>query len=340
MRFVLKPIKQMKKQNKMNRKGAVSGGMIILLLVVAVFAYTQNFLGFKDLINPTPAPGTPGAPAAAGKCPSSGLTEVTINAQEALASTATNANVSYYIYDDGTLVKEGDTGSDGTVSIDVACAAGKTYSAVILNEKLLTGFYPQEFTIEASDATFTKNLKVYEFGQVNVASVVSSADPAGGANFSAGTGKTCGFTVTFSNNESASGYDKPLIMVLANSSAVTDITMDGVTEVPSKKPQRITTPGGLQYWIFEYPSMVKSTDAAIKVSGKVQFTSSMSVKSTAKNENMSVVIVDQSTYRTSQYKTLSLKDGFVTAAENLETQALVGAPDSNRATSGYKASYC
>ena len=323
----------------MNKKGAMSGGMVILLIALLVLGYTQNWLGLKDLISPAPVPGSPGVPAV-GKCPSSGLTEVTINAQEALASTATNANVSYYIYDDGTLVKEGDTGSDGTISVDVACAAGKTYSAIVLSEKLLTGFYRQEFTIDAGDATFTKNLKMYEFGQINVASVVSSADPTGGANFSAGTGKTCGFTVTFSNNESASGYDKPLILVLVNSTAVADITMDGVTEATTKKPARITTPGGLQYYTFEYPGMIKSTDAAIKVSGKVQFSASMSVKNTAKNENMSVIVIDQSTFRVAEYKTLSLADGFLVAAENTQTQGLVGAPDSNRATSGYKATYC
>lgn len=320
----------------MNKKGAMSGGLIILLLVVLVLAYSQNWLGLKDLISPGPV--TPPTPL--GKCPSSGLTEVTINAQEALASTATNANVSYYIYDDGTLVKEGETGSDGTVSVDVACAVGKTYSAIILNEKALTGFYPQQFSIDASDATFTKNLKMYEFGQINVASVVSSADPTGAANISAGTGKTCGFTVTFSNNESASGYDKPLILVLTNSSAVTDLTMDGVTEVPSKKPQRITTPSNLIWYAFEYPSMIKSTDAAIKVSGKVQFSSSMTVDSNAGKNNLSVIVVDQTAYRVAEYKTLSLSDGFVTAAENLETQGAVGAPDSNRQTLAFVGTYC
>lgn len=324
----------------MNRKGAMSGGMIIILLVVVALAYTQNFLGLKDLVNPAPVPGTPGAPAAPGKCPSSGLTEFTLNAQEALASSATNVNVSYYIYDDGTLVKEGDTGADGTVSVDVACAAGKTYEAIVLNEKATTGVYAQQFTIDATAATFTKNIKTYEFGQINVASVVASADPTGDDNISAGTGKTCGFTVTFSNNESASGYDKPLIMVLVNNSAVSDITMDGVTEAPTKKPARITTPSNLIYYVFEYPSMVKSTDAAIKVSGKVQFSSSMTVDANAAKNNLSVIVVDQSAYRVAEYKTLSLKDGFVTAAENMDTQAAVGAPDSNRKTLEYGGTYC
>jgi len=317
-----------------NKKGMTTGA-IILIAALLVLAYVTNFAGVKDLISPAEK-----EPVITGECPSSGLTEVTLNAQEALASTATNANVSYYIFDDGTLIKEGDTGSDGTVSVDIKCAEGKTYSAIVLNEKALTGFYPQEFTIEASEATFVKNLKMYEFGQIHVASVVSSTDPTGDDNISAGTGKNCGFTVTFSNNESASGFDKPLVMILVNSSAVTDLTLDGVTEVPTKKPQRITTPGGLVFYTFEYPGMVKSTDAAVKLSGKIQFTSSMTVDANAAKNNLSVIVVDQTVYRKAEYKTLSLKEGFLTAAENIDTQAAVGAPDSNRKTLEYGGTYC
>jgi len=319
---------------KMNKKGAgMSGGLILIIAVVLVFGYTQGWLDF--ILNPAPTP-----PAGVvGNCPSSGLTEVTLNAQEALASTATNANVTYYIYDNGVLIKNGDTGSDGTVSVDVACGNGKTYSGLVLNEQVQTGFYPQEFTIDASGATDTHNFKMYEYGQVDVASVVSSADPTGAANISSGTGKTCGYTVTFSNNESASGIYNPLIMCLTNSTAVIDVTMDGVTEAQGKSPTRKTVPSGLKYFTFEYPKMIKSTDGAIKLSGKIQFSASATIPTANKN-NMSCVVVDQAMYRVAEFKTLGLKDGFVTAAENQETIADIGAPDSDIATVAFAGTYC
>ena len=321
----------------MNKKGQkLTGGMVLLIGVVLVFAYTSNIGGFKDLL-------TPSAPTSGGgtvdNCPSSGLTEITINAQEALASTATNANVSYYVYDDGTLIKNGETGSDGTASFDVACMNGKSYSMLILNEKLLDGFYPQTVTVDATGPTSIHNLKVYQFGQVDVASIVAASDPTGNDSLNAGTGKNCGFTITFSENESASAFNKPLVMCLVNSTAVVDVTMTGATEVSSKKPIRISSPGNHQYYVFEVDKLFKSTDSAIKLSGKLEFSASASIR-TAPGNNLSCIVVDQSTYRVAEYKTLSVVDGFVTAAENQETITDIGAPDSNRQSVFFNGVYC
>lgn len=319
----------------MNKKGAkMSGGLVLLIAAIFIFGYTQGF--FDNFLSPavdTPEPG-------ADNCPSSGLTEVTLNAQEALASSATAANVSYYIYENGMLIKNGDTGDDGTVAIDLACGEGKSYEALILNEKTETGFYPQTITIEANGATVTKNLKMYEYGSMNLASVVSSSSPAGNGSISPGTGKNCGFTLTFSENESAAAYNKPLIMCLVNSTAVIDVTMTGVTEVAHKKPIRVTSPGNHQYYVFEYDEMIKSTDGAVKVNGKLQFTSSATVDDNGGSNNMSCILVDQASYRKAEYQTLELSEGFVEAGENSETIVDIGALDSNRQTLYFNGDYC
>lgn len=324
----------------MNRKGELKSGTVILVVALLLGAYFLNVGGVKDLLAGSGGTITPTPSGVVNDCPSSGLTEWTINAQEALAATATNANVTYYIYDGASLIKEGDTGSDGTASIDLACGVGKTYKALILNEKALTGFYPQEVSIDASKATFTSNLKMYEYGQVNVASIVASSDPTGDDNISAGTGKNCGFTITISENESASGYYKPIIMCLVNTTAVTDMTMDGVVEVNNKRPNRISTPGGHQYYAFEYPQLLKSTDAALKLSGQLQFTSSATVDSNSGKNNMSCIVVDQTVFKKAEYKTLGLDEGFIEAAENQDTIASIGAPDSNRKTLEFGGTYC
>lgn len=318
----------------MNKNGkGLSAGMILLIGVVLVFGWTQNFAGVQDFFGPS------GADEVITKCSSSGLTEFTLNAQEALASTATNANVSYLIYEDGVLVKDGDTGSDGTVSIDLGCGVGRTYDAIIYNQQVDDGFYRQDITIDASGPTDTHNVKMYQYGTVDVASVVSSSDPTGAANISSGTGKTCGFTVTLSNNETASGYNKPLLLVLTNTSAVTDVTMDGVTEVPLKRPIRISTIANSQFYTFEYDELLKSTDSAVKLNGKIVFSASASIP-TGNVNNLSVQIVDQAEFKKSEYKTLSMEAGLITAAENTDTITDVGGADSNIATVAFAGTYC
>ncbi len=317
-----------------SKKGAMSAGVVILLIALAVFAYSGNWFGLKDILTPED-----GVPTVTTKCPSSGLTEVTINAQEALASSATDAEVDYYIYDNSKLVKEGSTTS-GAVSFDVECGVGKTYKLLVINETVADGFYPQTVTVDASGPTDTHNFKMFQYGEIGIGSIVSSADPTGGVNISGGAGKTCGFTLTFSNNESASGFDKPLIMCQVNSTAIADVTMSGVTEVNAKRPLRISAQTGHQYYTFEYPELIKSTDAAVKISGKIQFSTGATFSSKVGN-NMSCIIVDQTMYKTAEYKTLSLSEGFIEAAENKETIAEIGAIDSNRVTMQYgTTAYC
>ncbi len=318
-----------------NKKGQIKGGMAILIVAGLVAVYMLNIGGVQDLFKPA----EPYVPPV-GRCPSSGLTEITLNTQEALASTASDSNVSYYIYDNGALVKEGTTGADGTVSFDVGCAANKKYTMLVLNEKSASGVYPQTVTVDASGATDVHNLKTYEFGQIHISNLGSSANPAESNSVDGGAGKTCGFVITFSNNESASGYNKPLIMCLANTTSVVDVNINGVTVADSKRPSRVSVTAGYAYHTFELDRMVKSTEGAIKLTGTIQFSASTAPAATTVNDTFTCLVVDQSTFKIAEYKTLSLSEGFLEAAENTETIAQVGAPDSNTGTMYYNGTYC
>jgi len=307
----------------MNKKGAISGTFLIIAAVILVVVWTQTTV-IQDLLNMGVEPDKE----VPGKCPSSGLTEITINTQEALASTATNSVHDYYVFDkDGVLVTNGNSGGDGQSTFDIKCGINKEYDVVVLNDSANSGFYAQEFVVDASESTFTKNLQTYEYGQMDISNIGSDADPAGTANVSSGIGKTCSFTITYTVNESASAYNKPLILCEANSTSVQDVTMSGVSEADSKKPTRksVATSGN-EWFVFEQDEMIKSTDAAQKVSGKILFSSSVTPDSTS---NMTCEIVDQATYKKAAYKTLSLNEGFVEAAED-DSNSDVGAPDSDR----------
>ncbi len=324
-----------------NKKGQIKGGMAILIVVGLVAVYMFNIGGVQDLFKPA----EPSVPTTS-RCPSSGLTEITLNAQEALASSATNTNVRYYVYDNGVLVKEGGTGSDGTVSFDLECGINKKYSMLVLNESDDSGVYPQIITVDATDATDVHNIKTYEYGQIHVTNLGSSADPSEGAAVSSGVGKTCGIVLTFANNESASAYNKPLIVCLANTTTVVDMNFVGVTSADAKSPIRVSAASGEKYFTFEMDRMIKSTEGAIKLTGTIQFSASTTpIRTGANNDSVGCRIVDQATFKIAEYKTLSLSEGWIEDSENTETIADIGAPDSNEVLmyfngSGATTGYC
>jgi len=330
----------MDKQKVMSKK-AMSGGMIFLM-VVGIFALAYVAIpDFKNTINNI-GKSTPTTPdtVTPGKCPSSRLTEVTLNTQEALAATNTNSVTDYFVFEkDGTYITTGNSGSDGQSVFNVECAEGRKYDVLVLNETTSAGSYMQQFEIDASAATFSKSLKTYEFGDINLVSVASSTDPLGTSNISAGLGKTCGFVITFSENETASAYNKPLIMCQTNISSVTGITMSGVTEANAKKPNRVSSSANYKYTTYELPVLLKSTDAAQKISGTITFSTSTAASAI---DSMSCKIADQSTWKKAEYQTLKLSSGFLESAENQETNDDIGAPDSNTATLSFihSSGYC
>ena len=323
-----------------NKKGAMTGGIAILIVIGIVAVYMLNIGGIQDIELFKKQVTTDNG--VTSRCPSSGLTEITLNAQEALASTATDSGVSYYVYDNGALVKEGETGADGAISFDLGCGVNKRYTMLVLNETAASGSYAQTVTIDASGPTDIHNLKTYEFGQMNIANIGSSSDPAEGSNVSGGAGKTCGFVITFANNETSSGYNKPLIMCEANTTSVTDININGVTKADAKKPTRITSTAGKQYHVFELDRMLLSTEGAVKLTGTIQFSASNAPDNSDGSDNMTCMIVDQAKYKKAEYKTLSLSDGWVTAAENAETVNNTGARDSQQTSLFYSSDggYC
>ncbi len=303
----------------MNKKG-ISGGVIAIIAIAVILVWSQTTI-LQDLLGMGEEP----IPTPTGQCPSSGLTSVTINTQEALASSATDSVHDYYVFDkDGVLVSNGNSGSDGSSTFDVQCGAGKKYDAIVLNESANLGFYAEMFEIDAFESTFSTNLQTYEYGTMDISAISSDADPSGGSNISSGLGKVCGFTITFTVNESASAFNKPLILCQANTTGIIDITMPALTEADSKRPTRMSALPSYDWWVFELDKKILSTDAAQKASGKIQFSSSNTPDG---SKYMNCSIVDQATYKKADYKTLGLNQGFVVAAED-DSNANVGAPDS------------
>jgi len=324
----------MRKNKKAMSTGAIIG--IILLIGVGAYMFVPSFQdAVQDII------GGDGEPIVEpGKCPSSGLTEITLNTQEALASTATNAVIDYYVFEkDGTYVTTGNSGSDGQSVFNVQCSKGKTFDILVINETTDDGYYGQKIEADASEATYSKSLKMYQYGDINLVSVASSIDPSGNTSVLAGAGKTCGIVITFSENETASAFNKPLILCQTNVTTVESISLSGVKRADAKKPDRITATAGKEYHTYELDTLLKSTDAAQKVSGTITFSTSNAPGAT--ESGMSCIIVDQATWSKAAYQTLSYNEGWVEAAENQETNSDIGAGDSQTSTLKFNnPSYC
>ena len=171
------------KSNFGKRAQMTTGAMLIIGAIALVLFWTQTTI-IQDFLD-TPTGGDGNGEVEPGRCPSSGLTEVTINTQEALASTATDSTHDYYVFDkDGTFITTANSGSNGQSVFNVGCSEGRRYDVLVVNETAVSGFYPQTIEIDASGPTDTHNLKTYEYGNIDLISVASDTDPAGTTNIS------------------------------------------------------------------------------------------------------------------------------------------------------------
>lgn len=323
----------------MNKKGEAKGGTIVMIVLIGlVVAYLGNFGGFADKINSwggTDDTGNNGndlTDTTTKDCPTTGISTFTINAQDELTSSATNVDVEYYFFNGQKLIKEGTTGSDGTVDVDVTC--GKDYKLLLLNTTAGSGkgIYAKILDVSARISADTLNAELVKFGEGKILGIENPADPARLANVSLVAGETKNFYLKFNANATERGYNRPIIMCEVNVSAISSVSIgsfsDGTSVVSvASLPKRITATAGDTYYAWEYPKMLTSNSGLIIASGSITALSSVTPSTT---DTMACKMVDQATWKTSGYKTsTSIDEGFKTGPENTETLSDVGGPDAS-----------
>lgn len=316
-----------------NKKGAQNNFWIILIGILVV-AYFINLGGIKDTVNswmsPTPVvvnTGGGGQQLVTTTCPTDGTTTYTVNVQDELTTSATNIDTQYFIFNGNKLIKEGNTGSDGTVDVDVAC--GKDYKLLLLNTTAAGGHYGKVIDLKARISEDTVNTQVVRFGSAQIISIVNPADPNRRANASFSASSINNFDLTFKANFSQRGYNYPLIMCQAPTTNITDIMVsdtapNGVklTEVTSF-PKRVSANSGEQYYGWQYEGMLTPADATITIRGTLQAGSN----GADHDGNMTCKILDKAMYKSPDYKiATSIEEAFPEGYED-ESQADVGAPD-------------
>jgi len=319
-----------------SKKAATNAWTIVgVAIVIALIAYAvvPSFQSKVDgLFGKTDS--TPAQQLITDTCPSDGTTSWTIQTPDALASTATNVNAEIYIFDGDQLVKSA-TSSAGSASADLTC--GKVYSAIALNTTANSGAYGAKFSLDSKQAKQTATVKLVQFGGAKILGIENPADPARNANVSLSAGATKQFEIKFAGNTTEKGYNMPIIMCQVNVTSIKAVSIgtfsDGSAVVPvTNLPKRVSASANYQYYAWQYAGILDPTKGVISASGSITAQASIT-PSTA--DSMSCKLVDQASWKKANYVSASLDNGFAIGAENTETLADVGAPDSTAATLSY-----
>jgi len=312
-----------------NKKAESNTGTIVVIIIAALLlayvfvpAVTFKVDGFfgKNTVTPIEQLNT-------DTCPSDGVTSFVIQTPDKLASTATNVNAEVYIFDGDSLVKSG-TSASGSVTMDLTC--GKVYQGIALNTTASTGAYATKFSLDAKQAKQTVTAQMVQMGGAKILGIENPADPTRIANISIAAGTVKNFDIKFAANVTEKGYNRPIIMCQVNISSIKAVSIgsfsDGSSVVAvSSLPKRVTASAAYQYYAWEYPKMLDPSVGVVTASGSITSQASITPSTT---DSMSCKLVDQATWKASNYVSSSLDNGFKTGAENTETLADVGAADS------------
>lgn len=328
----------------MQNKGEAKIGTIIVIgLIIGLIAYVGNFGGFADTVNSwggsdseTSEDGL--SDTSTKDCPTTGVTTYTVNVQDELTASATNVDAEYFIFNGNKLIKEGTTGSDGTVDVDVTC--GKDYKMLLLNTTAGSGqgAYSKIVDLNARISADTMNVELVKFGEAKILGIENPADPSRLANVTLTAGATKNFELKMVANATEKGYNRPIVMCQVNISSISTVDIgsfsDGtqVLDVTSL-PKRVSASAGYAYYAWEYPKMLTPAVGVITASGNIVALASVTPSIV---DSMSCIIVDQATWKNSGYKTSSsIEAGFITGPENTETLADIGGPDATASTYTY-----
>lgn len=326
-----------------NKKGKSDLAIILgIIVVAALVAYAFDIGDFKGTANgwfgssaSTPTPGT-GNNLLTANCPSDGTTTLTLYTPDKLATTATNVVTEYYVFDGNQLVTSG-TNTGASASVALTC--GKDYQIQLLNSTASAGAYGQIVTLQARQTKQSLTVPMVQMGGAAILSIQNPGDPARNPNVSLVAGATKQFVLTFDANTTVKGYNQPIILCQVNTSSIQSMSIgsfsDGTSVTSATVPTRISTTAGYKYYAFAYSKMLDPTLGVISASGTI--TASSTTPSTS--DSMSCKLADQATWKSANFQSLGLAQGFKTGAENTETNSEVGAADSAVAYYYYNGTY-
>jgi hypothetical protein len=290
---------------------------VVVIGVVVLFA--TGVIKLPSSGTETPQLTTPTAPSDL-KC------TLTLYTRDALATSTTPINVSYFLFNGGNNLKSsGSTsGTDGSATITMNW--GSTYKILAYYDESGTDFHAAETSVTCDTPTMTKYLYLNKESNATISKLRDPTDFD--ENISATAGSTLSFDILYKATTSNAAVRAPMAIVDANLTSVVDVAITGATKVTC--PTRISTTTGRKNICFDMgKDWVKASDGTLTIPATVQF-SATTAPSTA--DQLNVKIADQATWQKASATTYS---DFVLGAENSETYADVGAGDSASAALYY-----
>lgn len=308
-------------QNRKGQKGTPTWLIVVLILVAAYLFRGQisNFLGGTSTSTTTGITDS-------SQCASTGLTTYTLNVQDELATTATNVNAEYYVFNGNGLISEGTTGTDGSVSFDVAC--GKDYQVVVINSTLKSsngGYYGKIIPLQARIPAETKNVELIKIGGADIVRIENPLDTNRIANISIAAGQTKSFNFVFQANGTNAGFQNPIILCQTNVTSINTVSLSGADITTATVPSRLSASTGYVYRAWKYNKMLKTADGPVTLIGTITAQSSVTPATT---DYMTCTVADEEYWKTSGYKTAtSPQSAFLFGSENTESLADVAGDD-------------
>ena len=290
--------------------------LITILGIIGVIGVAVLYgVGFFGAVEPDKIPDKeqPGAP-------STMLSAITIETKDALATTDTDINASYWIFNgDGTVFKSGTVDATETVNVNYDPAA--TYD-ILTYEDGGTGddYYHVWKTVVPDAAAKTVTCHLRKEGQPEITKMNDPID--NDANISTGAGITASFEAMYKNNISESAIYKPILLAEVNATSVVDVSITGATRMTTT-PTRVTTTSGYKLLAFQLPEeYLEASDGIVIRPGTIKFSSSTAPST---DDYATFKIVDQAMWRKAIFTN---KIDFLIGAENTETFANIGGIDS------------
>jgi len=307
-----------KGSTKKYKKMAKSNMWIWAAVAVVVFLVYQS--GALGDIMPSKDTGV------ADLYPSDLKTTITLNTGDELATSATNANVSYYVFNSaGKYLKEGTT-SAGTASFTVP--SGGNYKILVYDDDGISPDYlPKELAFSTNGdspedrAVSTINVDLLKESNVTIDAVQDPVDL--NANISTGAGQTANFDILYSVTTSNAASNKPVIRVEYNSSHIDSVNFPTLS--PFDCPDRLTPDSAEEEICFIDNRVLKSADGIQRVSGNLLMDSTRGGDDNV--EAVEITIIDVGVYQESNYKTLGY-EGFKYGSENPNDNSDVASEDS------------
>jgi len=259
------------------------------------------------------------------KYPSDMTTTITLNTGDELATSATAANVSYYVFTaSGDYLKEGTT-SSGTASFDVP--AGGEYKMIVFYDEGGTDYLPvvKTFSTDGTDPTKRAVQTVnIDLKKESAASISSVRDPIDlNSNITVTAGNAIDFDVLIKAATAHAAVRKPIILVDVNSSEWQDVAIGGLSEVSC--PDRLSVSSGHKFYCFQSSNIISSDSGVVMFSGTLY---ADSVNSALSGSKVGFKVIDEGIYLEPNYKTLGFS-GFKYGPENTNDDSDVGAADSS-----------